>query len=421
MKRSRSSIRGALLARLALACALTATSTVGVACTNGAVDPEESARDTVVRLDSPYDGDLMYVSGSDLYAIDGSTARVTELGELEGEIGWSGFIRLTRQGSVVYEGLDSGMPTLRLRSSEGADSVVLEAISAVHDFDGESVLASDSEDLHLIDVDSRSTDVRRMGVGPCLSAALSQDGSEVAYAQGIAERVPGTQGGELEQRLMIAPTDGSGDASETIRGWYAIEPILLDSDSLLFANYPFGGSEAADLVLVDRGSNESTTVASSVTILDVDRDSRSVAIATSTETGEPGDGVLSVLFIDGERTVKTTVFEAMTAGVVTAARIRPEGAGLVAAIAHPDGVTSLVTFDGTSGVQGTVTEWPDTYCGTLLVHPDGMIVFAVLEAPDTVTPTIVNRSIALCDLAKRTGAELLPADTRDLVLLAGVR
>ncbi len=401
-----------------IVCMFVALVSTGAACAqnSGTEDPQSGVGASGSEV--TFAGALVYVDGEQAFSLDGATGEPDKLFELEGELGWSGFARLTSDGGLVYESLRDGSPSIHLGSVENGDSVLVSNVTFVHDFDGQQMLITDASDTHVLQPGKDTGAPRALGIGATLAAAISADGSEFAYASIVPTDTPETELGELEQMLGIGTLDGTEPGTEIARGWHAIEPILIDDEVVLYTAYPFGGGETGDLVLFDRRSEESTALATGVRVLDRDPKGMTVAVAFAALGGPDSDSVATIDVRDPDA-VDMTVFESGAGESVTAARLLPGNAGLVAAFAQEDGASTLVAFDARDGSQRTVAEIPDTTISEILAHPVDQVAFLVLQGggPD---PESITRSMVACDLAEGETSTLVNGSEASLLHLIGV-
>lgn len=343
-----------------------------------------------------FDGQLVYLSGSTAGLLDGQTGETRQALEVDGELGWSGFTQLAPDGSIVYESLTQGTPAIRRAMPDVSSTTLVDGLSAVHGSSEGFVLVSNARDTFMIDLSTDDMSARALGIGTSLSAQPSSDGSELAYVQAVTTEEPEQEAGELEQRLMLERVHEPDDGTEIARGWHGIDPLFVGERAILYATHPFGGVETVDVVLFDRGSQESTTLVNDVRILDSDPETGSIAIAASV-VDDDETATISIIGIEDPSQVSIAHFENADIEAVTSARLMPDGTGLVCAFAYEDGTATLEVFETASGTHRTVMEDPDAHITELIVHPSGRHAVLVLEE-DGVGPTVSSRAIVACDL-----------------------
>ncbi len=384
------------------------------ACAPAPDTPDRDGPDGPGSPTVTFSGALVLFDGPEAVRLDGATGSTRDLFALDGELGWGGFAALSDTGIVLYESLDDGVTSIRMYDPESGEVTALDDIASVHDFDGRRLAYTRPDDTSVYDVlDMRSRD---LGTGQTSSTLLSTDGTELAFASSVPTATPEADLGEPQQRLSIRAADGSGDASEVARGWYAYEPAHLATDTLVYVAYPFGGIETGDVVLYDRHSAETSTLASGARILDIDRNAALIAVAI--DEG-PETGRISIIDVSIPGAVTMTDFESVPSSTLSAATFMSADLTLVAAIGHEDGSVALVRFDRGDGSQHTVTEFASASVAQLLAHPTNPVAFFVLEQSGAM-PGETERSVGVCDVDRTAVSTLLEGATDRLLTLVGL-
>ncbi|MBE0418070.1 MAG: hypothetical protein IBX63_09925 [Coriobacteriia bacterium] len=404
--------------RGALACMLAGFLVMASACSRGPGVGSDRDSSTGGAPDVAYRGTLVYLDGEQVFSIDATSGTGRALYSLEGELGWSGFARLTDDGGLIYESLLDETSSVHLASEGSAGATLATGVERVHDYNGTVLLVTADNDTHALGPGANRESPGALGIGIALSAVLSADGSEFAYASQVPTATPEADLGEFEQTLSIRSFNGSGPGTKVAGGWLSIEPLLLDSDALVYASYPFGGTEIADLLLYDRRSEESTTLATNVRLLDRDPARSIVAIAIASPDETVGDAIL-IIDVSDPDAVRTISFESGTSDSLTATQLLADGSGLVAAFGHEDGASTLVEFDTRDGSQRTVTELADSIVSQVLPHPDRSVAFVVVQSGGP-EPVDITRSIAVCDLSEGTTSTLVTGSASTLLTLIGI-
>ena len=378
--------RGSWAVWTLVACLMMTAATLATGCASDEAAGEESGQAATV----PFPGRLVFTDGTDIVALDGQTGETARIGAVDGEIGWSGFERLTAEGQVIYESL-SGAESRLLMTGDGAENRVLASdVSLLHHFSDDTVLASDTDDTFT--AASAGNEPRRLGVGPSLDGILSSDRTEFLYVAAVPSDDATTSVGEPAQAAFVRALDGTGTGEQVATGSFAILPLTLDARAVVYAAHPFGGSDEADIVLYDRRSTEETIVASGVRVLDTDAHRGLIAVQSLAD-GER----ISIIDVHDPAAVTTTVFDQPSSGVASWGRLTGSGGSIIVAFTHGSSA-SLVRYDAADRSSQQIAMLDGFLVNQLLVHPGAPVSFVLLERIAT-TEGAADRSIAVCDLA----------------------
>jgi len=386
------------IGRTVAACLIATTVALAIGCTSGEVPGEQEGPDEATTA-VPFSGRLVYTDGTDIIALNGQTGEATRMGPVEGEIGFSGFAELTAEGEVIYESLDGADSRLLLAGDGAASRVLATGISLLHHFSDDTVLATDDDDTFT--VASTASEPRRLGVGPSLDGILSADRSEFAYVVAVPSEDVTASAGEPAQAAFVRALDGTGAGQQVAEGSFAIAPLALDAGAFLYAAYPFGGHETADLVLHDRRSGEATTVASGVRILDSSPHLGLVAVQSAS------DGRVSIVDTSDPAAVTVTTFEQGPSGDAGWARLTTNGDGLIVSFVE-NGSAVLVHYETADRTSRQLARFDGETITQVLLHPAAPVGFVVVEG-DAGASGVPERSVAICDLSDGTVERL--ADT----------
>lgn len=391
----------------------------------GGTDSTGDGPETGRAPDMPFSGTLVLLDGDTVATVDGQSGERADVFEVEGELGWSGLAFVTADGTVVYESLADNMVSLRSRGlAEDEDHVIADGVSAIHGFDGIHLLFSDASDTRVWYADS--SEAHALDIGKAFDALISRNGVEVGYAapaNGDADESSAeehTFAGEPEQTIAVRGIAGPGDGAGLVRGWHAFDMHLLDDALLLYTALEFGGSERGDLILFDRHSSVTTTIAPEVRVLDTDADKRLAAADAAVQ--DPSDGLSTQLLIcdlsEPETPTVTPVGEPVS-GYPTQVRLLDGGQGLLAALRHEGGGSALVFFDLAEGSQKTLFDTADEAITQLVLHPSARLAFFALQSGGT-PASPGTRTLWVCDIATSECAPVLEASSNGLLQILGI-
>ncbi len=360
----------------------------------------------------------MFLDGDTVAGIDGQSSKRTDFFEVEGEIGWSGFASVAADDAIVYESLTEGTAILRARKRDLDESqAIAKGVTAVHAFDGAHLLFSDASDTRLWN--AGSGDVLALGIGRTLDALLGRSGAEIAYTTPVDVGEDDSSAGEPQQMVAVRGIDTPNGPTELIRGWHAFELHLLDEDILLYTALPFGGPERGELVLFDRRSSVTTTVAPEIRVLDSNPERRLIVGETvsAPSSGEPSVQLVICDASELETPTASPVGEPVS-GHMTQARLLDDGDGLLASVSHTDGGSSLILFGLADGSQKTVFDTLDGTIRQLVLHPSAKLAFYTLQA-EGVPGVPGARALWVCDTRSGECAPVLEASTGGLLQILG--